>query len=63
MISGIRFSAQGLYPIYELLFLTLGLGSLSKDDGYGDENGRKTIGWDYLNNFARASRLHVHHAF
>ena len=46
MISGIRFSAHGLYPVYELLFLTLGLGSLSNDDGNADENGKKTIGWD-----------------
>ena len=41
MISGIRFSAHGLLSVYELLFLTLGLGSLSN----GDEN-KKTIGWD-----------------
>ena len=46
IISGIRFSAHGLYPVYELLFLTLGLGSLSNDDGHADENGEKTIGWD-----------------
>ena len=41
MISGIRFTAHGLYPVYELLFLTLGLGSLSNDDGDTDENGKK----------------------
>ena len=46
MISGIRFSAHGLCPVYELLFLILGLGSLSNHDGDADENGKKTIGWD-----------------
>ena len=44
MISGIRFSAHGLYPVNELFFLILGLRSLSNDDGDGDENGEKTIG-------------------
>ena len=44
MISGIRFSAHGLYPVYELLFLIVGVGSLSNDDGDADENGEKTIG-------------------
>lgn len=46
MISGIRFSAHGLYPVYELLFLILGWVSLGNDDGHADENGEKTIGWD-----------------
>ena len=32
MISGIRFSAHGLYPVNELFFLILGLRSLSNDD-------------------------------
>ena len=41
MISGIRFSAHGLYPVYELLFLILGWVSLGNDDGDGDENGKK----------------------
>ena len=41
MISGIRFSAHGLSPVNGLLFLILGLRSLSNDDGDGDgdENG------------------------
>jgi len=35
--------------------------SLSKDDGDGNENGKKAIGLDKQNNnFARASRLFVH---
>ena len=35
--------------------------SLSKDDGDGNENGKKAIGLDWQNNkFARASRLFVH---
>ena len=39
MISGIRVSAHGLSPVDELLFLTVDEGSLSNDDGNGDENG------------------------
>ena len=39
MISGIRVSAHGLSPVDELLFLIVGLRSLSNDDGDGDENG------------------------
>ena len=38
MISGIRVSAHGLSPVDELLFLIVGVGSLSNDDGNGDEN-------------------------
>ena len=35
-------------------------GSLSKDDGDGNENGKKAIGFDKQNNnFARASRFFV----
>ena len=35
-------------------------GSLSKDDGDGNENGKKAIGLDKQNNnFARASRFFV----
>ena len=35
--------------------------SLSKDDGDGNENGKKAIGLDWQkNNFARASRFFVH---
>ena len=41
MISGIRFSAHGLYPVNELLFLILGWVSLGNDDGDGNENGKK----------------------
>ena len=37
------------------------IGSLSKDDGDGNENGKKAIGLDWRNNnFARASRIFVH---
>ena len=37
------------------------LGSLSNDDGDGNENGNKPIGLDWQNNnFARASRFFVH---
>ena len=37
------------------------LGSLSIDDGDGNENGKKAIGSDWQNNnFARASRVFVH---
>ena len=37
------------------------LGSLSNDDGDGNENGKKAIGLDWQNNnFARASRFFVH---
>ena len=39
IISGIRFSAHGLYPVNELFFLILGLRSLSNDDGDGDGDG------------------------
>ena len=47
MISGIRFSAHGLSPVNGLLFLIVGVGSLSNDDGDGNENvKKKTIGWD-----------------
>ena len=38
MISGIRFSAHGLSPVDELLFLIVGWVSLGNDDGNGDEN-------------------------
>ena len=34
---------------------------LSSDDGDGNENGKKTTGFDWQNNnFARASRFFVH---
>ena len=37
------------------------IGSLSNDDGDGNENGKKAIGFDWQNNnFARASRFFVH---
>ena len=40
------------------MFLILSLGSLSNDDGDGNENGKKAIGLDWQkNNFARASRF------
>ena len=32
----------------------------SDDDGDGNENGKKAIGLDWQNNFARASRFIVH---
>ena len=37
------------------------LGSLRNDDGKGNENGKKPIGFDWQNNnFARALRFFVH---
>ena len=37
------------------------IGSLSNNDSDGNENGKKAIGLDWLNNnFARASRFFVH---
>ena len=40
---------------------SLTLGSLASDDGDGNENGTKAIGFDWQNNnFARASRFFVH---
>ena len=37
------------------------LGSLSNDDGDGNENGKKAMGLDWQNNnFASASRFFVH---
>ena len=40
---------------------SLSLGSLTNDDGDGNENGTKAIGFDWQNNnFARASRFFVH---
>ena len=37
------------------------VGSLSKNDGDGNENGKKATGLDWCNNnFARASRFFVH---
>ena len=35
------------------------IGSLSNDDGDGNENGKKAVGWQN-NNFARAPRFFVH---
>ena len=40
--------------------LSFTVGSLSIDDGNGNENGKKAIGLDWQNNFARASRLLVY---
>jgi len=40
---------------------SLTLGSLTNDDGDGNENGTKAIGLDWQNNnFARASRFFAH---
>ena len=48
-----------LWPYSVCLFYTLG--SLSNDDGDGNENGKKATGLDKQNkNFARASRFFVH---
>ena len=70
MISGIRFSAHGLYPVYELFFLILGWVSLGNDDGDGDgdgdEKGKKNNRLRLAKQlctcimFARASRFFVH---
>ena len=50
-------------PLYaDVRALLLTLGSLSNNDGDGNENGEKAIGLDcgQNNNFARASRSFVH---
>ena len=36
------------------------IGSLNNDDGEVDENGKKALGLDFHNNFARASPFFVH---
>ena len=38
----------------------LALGNLNNDDGEVDENGKKALGLDFHNNFARASPFFVH---
>ena len=40
------------------MFFILSLGSLSNDDGDGNENGKKAIGL-----ISKTTTLHVHHAF
>ena len=65
IISGIRFSAHGLSPVYELLFLIVGVGSLSNDDGDADENKKNnSLGLAKqlctCITFARASRFLVY---
>ena len=50
--QGFNLSVAGGYTL---------LGSLSNEDGDGNENGIKPIGFDWQNNnFARASRFFVH---
>ena len=50
-----------LHGVKPSKILDLSLGSLSNDDGDGNENGKKAIGLDWQNNnFARASRFFVH---
>ena len=50
-----------LHGVKPSKILDLSLGSLSNDDGDGNENGKKAIGVDWHNNyFARAARFFVH---
>ena len=50
-----------LHGVKPSKILDLSLGSLSNDDGDGNENGKRAIGVDWQNNyFARASRFFVH---
>ena len=50
-----------LHGVKPSKILDLSLGSLSNDDGDGNENGKKAIGVDWQNNnFARAARFFVH---
>ena len=55
-----RSSPQG-FPRREVCVLATEVGSLSNDDGDGNENGKKTRGldWQNNNNFARASLYFV----
>ena len=51
--------SQSLVNYIPVFFLSLG--SLNNDDGDGNENGKKVMGFDWQNNnFARASRFFVH---
>ena len=50
-----------LHGVKPSKILDLSLGSLSNDDGDGNENGKKAIDLDWQNNyFARVSRFLVH---
>ena len=50
-----------LHGVKPSKILDLSLGSLSNDDGDGNENGKRAIGVDWQNNyFARAARFFVH---
>ena len=50
-----------LHGVKPSKILDLSPGSLSNDDGDGNENGKRAIGVDWQNNyFARASRFFVH---
>ena len=50
-----------LHGVKPSKILDLSLGSLSNDDGDGNENGKRAIGVDWKNdNFARAARFFVH---
>ena len=54
-------SEQGLRAVCEVVLEVVLLGSLSNNDGDGNENGKKAIGLDWQNNnLARASRFFVH---
>ena len=49
-----------MLPWYQHFLITT-VGSLSHNDGDGNENGKKAIGlYQQNNNFARASRFFVH---
>ena len=61
MLSGVSRSIRDYTNSDTLISPVLAHVSLSKDDGDGNENGKKAIGLDWQNNkFARASRFFVH---
>ena len=54
-------SEQGLRAVCEVVLEVVLLGSLSTNDGDGNENGKKAIGLDWQNkNLSRASRFFGH---
>ena len=52
---------KGHFPRREVCVLATEVGSVSNDDGDGNENGKKARGldWQHNNNFARASLYFV----
>ena len=54
-------SEQGLRAVCEVVLEVVLLGSLSNNDGDGNENGKKATGLDWQHkNFSRASRFFGH---